>query len=141
MPVHFLALVTQKLISIEFKFGWQIFHRVQVKGRTHSVKVGSTLSHPAALQFRVPQGSVLSPILFSLYTNPISSIIHSHSTINYHFYTDDSQLYITLTPANFSHYIQTLKNYLNNIQNFMLTNKLKLNPDKTEFILKLKKQR
>ena len=62
------------------------------------------------------------------------SVRESHSSINYHFYTDDTQLYITLSPANFSHSIQKLKNCLNDIQNFMFTNKLKLNPDKTEFI-------
>ena len=59
----------------------------------------------------------------------------SHSSISYHFYTDDTQLYITLSPANFSHSMQKLMNCLNNIQNFMFTNKLKLNPNKTEFIL------
>ena len=99
------------------------------------VKVGSTLSHPAALQYGVPQHSALGPVLFSLCTNPISSIMHSHSSINYHFYANDTQLYITLSPTNFSHSIQNLKNCLNNIQNFMFTNKLKLNPDKTEIIL------
>ena len=74
------------------------------------------------LHYEVPQGSVLGPILFSLYTNPISSIIHSHSSINYHFYADDTQLYITLSPENFSHSIQKLKNCLNDIQNFMFAN-------------------
>ena len=78
---------------------------------------------------------VWGPILFSLYTNPISSIIHSHSSIIYHFYPNDTQLYIALSPANFSHSLQKLKNCLNDIQNSMFTNKLKLNPDKTEFIL------
>ena len=73
--------------------------------------------------------------IFSLYTNPISSIMQSHSNINFYFYADDTQLYFSLSPANFSHYIQNLKNCLSDIQNFMFTNKLKLNPDKTEFIL------
>ena len=104
-------------------------------GRTHSVNVGSTLSHPAALHYGVPQGSVLGLILFSLYTNPISSIIHSHRSINYHFYTDDTQLYRTLSPENLSHAMQKLKNCPNDIQNFMFANKLKLNKDKSEFIV------
>ena len=93
----------------ELALGW---FKSYLSGRTHSVKVGSTLSHPAALQYGVPQGSVLGPILFSLYTNPISSIIHSPSSINHHFYVDDTQLYITLSPTNFSHSIQKLKNCL-----------------------------
>ena len=114
----------------ELALGW---FKSYLSGRTHSVKVGSTLSHPDAFQYGVRQGSVFGSILFSLYTNPISSIIHSHSSINYQFY--DIQLYITLSPANFSHLIQKLKNCLNDIQNFMFTNKLKLNPDKTAFIL------
>ena len=116
----------------ELALGW---FKSYLSGRTQSVKVGSTLSNPVALQHGVSQGSVLGPILFSLYTNPISSIIQSHSSINYHFYADDTQLYISLSPANFSYSVQKLKNCLNDIQNFMFTNKLKLNPDKTEFIL------
>ena len=116
----------------ELALGW---FKSYLSGRTHSVKVGNILSHPAALQYGVPQGSVLGPILFSLYTNPISSIIHYHSSINHHFYADDTQLCITLTPTNFSCSIQKLKNCLNDIQNLMSANKLKLNPEKTEFIL------
>ena len=115
----------------ELALGW---FKSYPSGRTHLVKVGNTLSHPAALQYGVPQGSVLGPILLSL-SNPISSIIHSHSSINHHFYADDTPLYITLTPTNFSHSIQKLKNCLSDIQNFMSANKLKLNPEKTEFIL------
>ena len=112
----------------ELALGWFISYLL---GKPHSVKVCSTLSHPAELQLWVPQSSILGPILFSVYTNPNNSSIHSQSSINYNFYTDDTQLYITLSPENFSNSIETLKNCLNDIQNYMFTNNLKLNPDKT----------
>ena len=99
----------------ELSLGW---FKSFLSGRTDSVRVGSMLSLPAALQYGVPQGSVLCLILFSLYTKPVSSTIHSHNSIKFHFSANDTQLYITLTPANFPHSIQKLKNYLNDIQNF-----------------------
>ena len=58
-----------------------------------------------------------------------------HSPFKHHFYADDTQLYITLSPSNFSQSMTALTDCLNDIQNFMAANKLKLNPDKTEFIL------
>ena len=44
----------------ELALGWFKSYR---SGRTHSVKVGNTLSHPAVLHYGVPQGSVLGPFL------------------------------------------------------------------------------
>ena len=77
----------------ELALGWFKSYQSET---THSVKVGSTLSHPAAPQqeflYGAPQGSICGPVLFSLYTNPVSSIIQSHRSINYHFYADDTQL-------------------------------------------------
>ena len=46
--------------------------------------------------FGVPQGSVLGPILFSLYTTPLNKVIQNHFGIGFHFYANDSYMSISL---------------------------------------------
>ena len=103
--------------------------------RSQSVKVGDVLSDPVSLEFGVPQGSVLGPVLFTLYTTPLSQIINKYDNISHHLYADDTQIYIKITPDNATTAIPTLQSCLTDIQSWMAENKLKLNPDKTEFII------
>ena len=49
-----------------------------LEGREQSVKVDNVLSSPSPLRFGVPQGSVLGPILFTLYSQPLSDLICRH---------------------------------------------------------------
>ena len=100
-----------------------------------SVKIGSTLSDLQKLLFGILQGYVLGPLLFSLYTSPLSTLIGRYNGVNFHFYADDTQLYVHLSHMNVSAAFDKLNRCLQDIKEWMSASKLKLNPDKTQFIL------
>ena len=94
----------------------------------------------ADLTFGVPQGSVSGLLLFILYSTPLSGIISGHA-IPHHLYADDSQLYVSLASGDSTAALTTLRSCLAYVRSWMSTNKLKLNPDKTEFLLRTESSR
>ena len=92
------------------------------------------MSSRSDLSFGVPQGSVLGPLLFTLYATPLSSLFSGHA-IPHHLYADDSKLYISYSSGNSAAALNGLQSCLASVQSWMSTNKLKLNPDKTKFLL------
>ena len=103
-------------------------------GRSQRIKLGNGLSSRSDLSFGVPQGSVLGPLLFTLYTTPLSSLVSGHA-IPHHLYADDGQLYVSFSSGDSATALNGLPSCLAYVQSWMSTNKLKLNPDKTEFLL------
>ena len=94
------------------------------------VMVNAKLSIVHTLQFGVPQDSVLGPVLYTMYTQPLGNIIKSHG-MQYHMYADDTQVYNSVPLNNLPVLVTDFKIRISNITKWMIENKLKMNEDKT----------
>ena len=109
-------------------------------GRHQKIKINKSFSDSSLLEHGVPQGSVLGPLLFSLYTAPLSTIISSYG-LSHHFYADDTQIYISLTGDTATESLKMLQSCITGVSAWMAQSKLELNPSKTEFLIGSKSQR
>ena len=105
-----------------------------MSSRTSTVGIPPHSSPSSHLNCRVPQGSVLSPVLFNLYITPLSSLI-SASSISHLLYADDTQLFVFFVHKNFSSAINNLQSTITLISSWMSSNYLTLSTSKTQFLL------
>ncbi|KAI2645507.1 RNA-directed DNA polymerase from mobile element jockey [Labeo rohita] len=106
--------------------------RSYLEGRGYYVSTGEHQSKWTSMTCRVPQGSVLAPLLFSLYMLPLSQIMRKNQ-IAYHSHADDTQIYLALSPNDYSP-IDSLCQCIDEINSWMCQNFLQLNKEKIEFI-------
>jgi len=102
-----------------------------LSNRTFSMMIGDLSSSCASLSCGVPQGSILGPILFSLYMLPLGSIIARHN-LSFHCYADDLQIYLPLKTGDVQ---GTLVDCITDIKQWFAQNFMHLNEDKTEYIV------
>ena len=97
------------------------------------VTIDNNSSKPSILCFSVPQGSVFGPVLFILYTKPLSNLIERHSVSSQPF-ADDTKLLDSCHTDHLYTTVQSMRNCIFEVKLWMDCNKLKLNNTKTKSI-------
>ena len=110
--------------------------RSYLYGRTQSVHIGKSKSEKCSLKYGVPQGSILGPKQFISYTSPLADFVKGKN-LKLHLYADDTQIYLAFEPTENSKNksMKDLEACISQIREWMATNFLKLNDDKTEFLI------
>ena len=109
-----------------------------VTGRMQYVLFNKTKSDLAIITTGIPKGSILGPLLFSIYVN---DIINSRDKLQYLLYADDTTLYFNrqhFTPHNAN---LEINNELSKVMNWLKLNKLSLNVQKTKYMTFHKSQK
>jgi len=101
--------------------------------RTFQVVFRSGTSSVVIITSSVPQGSVLGPRLFILYTADLAYVVKAHN-VNLQSYADDSQLYLRCQRQHMTTAGRRLKMCITDVNHWMAANRLKLNADKTELL-------
>ena len=101
-------------------------------GRVQKVRVGSSLSAALPITHGVPQGAILSPLLFCIYTNDLPTVTQ---TSDLNSFVDDSKISLTFPVEEASEAKHKLETDLHLVAEWCCKNSLLINPEKTKFLL------
>ena len=101
-----------------------------LSNRSQYCQVDGNLSQPSSVLGGIPQGSILGPLLFLLYTNDLPNCL---SDTKCNIFADDTQLDRSSSDVNIV--TNALNNDLKNVSDWLSTNKLSLNTEKTEYMI------
>ncbi len=125
--VHHVALL-EKLIKFQVDTFWFSHY---LKDRSQMVKISNTTSKTATVNYVVPQGSILGPVLFNIYVNDLREAITDCEVIQY---ADDTQLVHTGSIDALPDLITRAETTLSLAKNYFSSNGLMLNADKAQCI-------
>ena len=134
-----LTLMTMKFYYIVFIMCLDLatlcsWFQSYLENRTQTIVVHGKHSTPASFRYGVPQGSLLGPILFILYTQPLLNVIQYYPVFH-QIYADDTQIYKSCRPSEIVDTINSIEQCISNVKTWMFHNKLQMNDDKTKAIL------
>ena len=141
-------LLLEKLQLLGLGDGALAWMKSYLSDRSQSVMVDGCMSPPLNIECGVPQGSILGPLLYIIFTNDIPDLVHDHSISQENqqrscqdcgdtvCYVDDTTYYTSSQdPAELS---TSLTHQYNKISRYMMANKLVINDDKTHLVVMTK---
>ena len=100
--------------------------------RNFKVIIGKEMSDSGEMTTGVPQGSILGPVLFTIYTIELYYLLQSLD-VESHFYADDTQIYFSVQDPDQARH--KFREVYSAVEQWMYKRKLKLNSGKTEIML------
>ena len=125
------------MLRLEMSFGFRSMPLEwlcsYLEGRSQSVSLNSHSTVPRTVTCGVPQGSVLGPLLFTLYAADIGKVIQQHR-LSHHCYADDNQVYAACILSECTAMKSRRIHCIESIGAWMASNRLALNPLKSKFM-------
>ncbi|CAB4041326.1 Hypothetical predicted protein [Paramuricea clavata] len=106
--------------------------RSYLTDRFQSTRINSTLSDPLPITYGVPQGAILSPLLFCIYLNDLPCASYNGDLESY---VDDTKTLLSFPLTEADTGIKNLEEDLHKIASWCCENNLLVNPDKTKFMI------
>ena len=125
---HKRLLNTLHAIGITGKtFAWFTSY---LQNRSQTITISGKQSRSRQLECGVPQGLVLGPILFNVYTAALGLLLRQENT-NYSMYADDTDLYLIFKPSELTENVAEMERTAGLVRRWMAANELKMNDAKT----------